>query len=156
MKKLNFETSKGKFVVVDMPEHKGKAIAVALLCNSNFGEKEFKDSTYLGYISELTEQQASEIVEEYFSTTTNEIDGYFDYRDDTQTDCPIESLHSIFELNGYYLFENPYGKEYPEIPIIEGSSRHKQIIEFSFENQQRKWKEAQGKIFFNPIIFKLV
>lgn len=111
MKKLNFETSKGNFVVVDIPENKGKAIAVALLCNSNFGKKEFKDSKYLGYISELTEQQASEIVEEYFSTTTNEIDGFIDYHDGTQTDCPIESVHSLITSNGYYLFDTDTPKD---------------------------------------------
>lgn len=132
MKKLNFKTSKGKFVVVDIESDKD-----IYDIQSNFGYllKDFCDWIYL---KDITEKQASEIVEEYFSTTTNEIDVYFDYRDDTQTDCPIDSLHSIIEFLGYHLFENP-NKDPGLMPSTELDV----------------YRKAQAKTFFNPIIFKL-
>lgn len=143
MKKLNFETSKGKFVVVDEKE-----FTVFNQCTVDdkwIVDGEIYDYNSHSFLKDITEQQASEIVEEYFSTTTNEIDGYFDYRDDTQTDCPIESVHSLITSNGYYLFENPNGVQYSK--GFDGESDYRSFI---------NWKEAQDKTFFNPIIFKLV
>ena len=55
----------------------------------------------LGRLPDITEEQASKVVEEY-KYNTGEVDGYFRYENDGQTDCPIESLESLLYVNKVY------------------------------------------------------
>lgn len=64
MKKLEFETSKGRFLVSESDEH--------------------YDYRFIGLLSRITEEQASEIV------------------------GSIKELHSLLKSKGVHLFENPY------------------------------------------------
>ena len=120
MKKINLETSKGKFIVVDIESDKD-----IYDIQSKFGYllKDFCDWTYL---KDITEQQASDIVEYKYNQSN-----YGQYNP-----TAIHRLHSLITSNGYYLFDNPYtdAQKYSE----------------------SKYFEAQDKIFYNPIIFKLV
>lgn len=125
MKELKFETSKGEFLVVDDVNDIGKNIPYDLV-------------TKIGYIKNLTEEQASEVVESF----TQEINNYtchFNYVLNTHdiTINSIESLHSLLESKGINLFENPY----------------KQVNKEYFNKIH--FEQSEQKTFYNPYIFKL-
>ena len=101
MKKLEFETSKGKFLVSESDEH--------------------YDYRFIGLLSRITEEQASEIVDE--------IHGNVSF---------ITTLNILLKSKGIHLFENPY----PDAGLIP-----------SYE--QKLYREAEEKTFYNPYIFKL-
>lgn len=64
---VTITTPKATIIVVYFPTEKGKAMATALLCNPNFGKKEFRDNTPLGPVSEITEDVWKSIVEDPFT-----------------------------------------------------------------------------------------
>ena len=95
MKKLEFETSKGRFVLVDNNQY--NEAVIDFLKKVNYG-------SYMNRIklSEITEEQASEIVG-------------FQYMDYMSKPTAIESLKSLLKSKGIHLFVNPYkqsNKEY--------------------------------------------
>lgn len=115
MKKFEFETSKGRFLVSESDEH--------------------YDYRFIGLLSRITEEQASEIVQidEHFHGK----DYYKNYINNNKNFLnPIESLHSLLKSKGIHLFENPY----------EG------ILRFEFPTP---YKKSEQKTFYNPYIFKL-
>ncbi len=148
MKKLNFETSKGKFVVVDIESDKD-----IYDIQSNFGYllKDFCDWIYL---KDITEQQASEIVD--YEVENVEIQGggfyntIYNYeKGDFQLgNSQIDSLYSLITSNGYYLFENPIQYIPDKITNSHTNLDSQDLI--------MKYYDAKDKTFFNPIIFKLV
>lgn len=164
MKKLNFETSKGKFVVVDLPnsthflKHKGYIVQsctdkldLLIKCNK-IDNGDTNGFWYIGnttneyVLKDITEQQASEVVDSEYNPSN-----YGEYKPSA-----IHRLHSIITSNGYYLFENPYETE----PTITNGDYDNNgfgdIDKYQFKKDHKEWKEAQDKTFFNPIIFKLV
>lgn len=115
----------------------------------------------LGRLPEITEEQADKVVDEY-TYNTGEIDGYYDYENDTQTDCPIESLNSLMYTNEVY-FENKYGDERPpNLPVdADPYTSKKGYIKFreerkhlppsdlmvSYEAYCMSWQESQSKVW---------
>lgn len=118
MKKLEFETSKGRFVIVDsttLDKVSGQALV-----------DEYGDYIIL---SEITEEQASEIVFRI---------GH--HSNDHLIPSAKQILHSLLKSKGIYLFENPYGEWFSD---------------FKNANDELDWQLAEQKTFYNPYIFKL-
>lgn len=125
MKKLEFETSKGRFLVSESDEH--------------------YDYRFIGLLSRITEEQASEVVNEfkYHPTLIKKV--FIDYlNEDFYFESAIESLHSLLESKGIHLYENPYT-----------NSTDLYSSFFSMQTDFNKEKEAEEKTFYNPYIFKL-
>lgn len=119
MKKLEFETSKGSFLL----NEEGKGIS----------------------LKEITEKKASEIVDE-FLFNANDGSDYVDQEvyknyitDEIYLTNPKESLHSLLESRGIYLYEKPY------------------LPEELINNQEAFIADlkAEQKTFYNPYIFKI-
>ncbi len=93
MKKLEFETSKGRFLLIDQ-EPCGKVILPS--CSH----------IEIGRLKQITEEQASDIVDLFNLYPKNH------YQDYERLECgyssSIISLHSLLRSKGIYLFKNPY------------------------------------------------
>lgn len=106
MKQLKFETSKGEFWVMDTNHifFDNPIISVfdGYLPN---GQVKTKEYVCISKISEITEEQASEIVE-----WNEEFQFYYLYpKTGWQGDITaIESLHSLIKSKGYLIAENHY------------------------------------------------
>lgn len=132
MKKLEFETNKSRFVIVD-----NKDFPKSLDDYSFYIEEKL----LIGGIklSEITEEQASDIVDEpvkFFNPTNPycvEDVVYIDYTSREGFWTAIESLHSLLESKGVHLFKNPYISKINPL----------------------EYKEAKEKTFYNPYIFKI-
>lgn len=130
MKKLEFETSKGMFKVVDEKDY---MVFHLMLTENGF------DCISL---QEITEEQAIEIVDEFKRGYKNY--SYKGYKLGGQQvsmvirdyfNKPTDSLYSLFDSKGICLFENPF--------------YHGDLEDYT------KYKEAEQKTFYNPYIFKL-
>lgn len=135
MKKLEFETSKGMFVVTDVPD----------ILN---GDVYYGGSKNKGIkLSEITEEQASVIVDsndEYgvvmyqnYQTTSMQ------YYDEQIT--AIEYLHSLLKSKGVHLFENP----------IDLEERLECNCDICYGRLESDHEEAEEKTFYNPYVFKI-
>lgn len=89
MKKFEFETSKGKFLLVDEKDY---PVFHVMIETNGFNFYSLK---------EITEEQASEIVDAnmFFNGILVK---------DIIYKTAIESLHSLLKSKGIHLFENPY------------------------------------------------
>ena len=93
--------------------------------------------------SELTEEIASELVEEHYMNGVRSYEIYNDYRynDARWLDDAIESFISAVESKEKFWLENPMS---PYIPVIDKKSD---------ENYMKKYFESEEKTFRNPLIF---
>lgn len=135
MKKLEFETSKGKWVLIDGSDLP-KVDKIIVENDTNFIK-----------LSDITEEQASEIVQmTWISDNINlcEFKNY-DTNGNGSLSSSIESLHSLIESKGVHLFENPY----------ENSTDLNSSF-FSMQEDFNKEKEAEEKTFYNPYLFKVI
>lgn len=145
MKKLEFETSKGAFFMVDAIERKNLHDGI--------------------FLKQITEEQASSIVDEGDSEpwTDSFKSGYRDYQItdiEQYSSCitAIESLHSLLKSKGIHLFDNPVIK-----PLIPNEQTLKKMHNKGYgENDfvdlkydQYQFDLAEEKTFYNPVIFKL-
>ena len=94
--------------------------------------------------SELTEEIASELVEEHYMNGVRSYEIYNDYRynDARWLDDAKESFISAVESKEKFWLENP-------IEIIERGedTEHNRVL------NQNEWQEAEAKTFKNPLIF---
>lgn len=141
MKKIEFKTSKGEFVLVEKDEN-GKLI------HPNCEHVEY------GRISEITEQKASEIVDESIFT------GLFaHYVKDipVNTYCyknALDSFHILLESLGV-LWENPYQSDWDELcEWGHGGFAKDGKTEFELyhEAQQKVWNKSTTYLFRNERI----
>ena len=100
--------------------------------------------------SELTEEIASELVEEHYMNGIRSYEIYNDYRynDSRWLDDAKDSFISAIESKGFYWLENPIAEEprsYSE--VIDG------ILPDELMDDLKEWKEAEEKTFKNPLIF---
>lgn len=149
MKKLEFETSKGRFLIIDLP------IDYHVQNNTVYYVTESTKDTFLlpvgesysiNWLKEITEEKASEIVDNPFELEVADYTAlvFKDYEDDENTySSSIDSLYSLLFSKGVHLFENPLKNTY-SIQSLEGSQKHRDQI-----------KEAEQKTFYNPYIFKI-
>ena len=97
--------------------------------------------------SELTEEIASELVEEHYMSGIRSYEIYKDYRynDSRWLDSALDSLISAVESKGFHWLENP----------IDEPNKYVQKC-MSFENLSNQFKlfdEKEEKTFKNPLIF---
>ena len=134
MKKLEFTTSKGEFILQDCPKE--------LL------EFTFSESTRLvingikykpfGVVKHMTEEQFAEVVDS-FELYGNINVGYKNYTEEEPVlDTAKESFESLIKSLRWYLFENPIENWKDEM-----------YYETTIE-------EAESKTLYNPIILKKV
>jgi len=99
--------------------------------------------------SELTEEIASELVEEHYMSGVRSYEIYNDYRynDARWLDNALESFISAVESKGFHLLENPIEK-----PINRDEFYRSEKVD-SFEILLKEWQEAEEKTFKNPLIF---
>lgn len=161
MKKLEFETSKGKFVLVDLPSYEEIEKELQIfgydqgLTNedlNNYFRHILPDFNISYKLSEITEEQASQIVDEYrrgyknYTWRNPKLGGQqvamviSDYHRKA-----IDSLSSLFDSKGIYLYENPHPRRYIMAMTDKG------II----DTTDKLYLEAEEKTFYNPFIFKL-
>ena len=98
--------------------------------------------------SELTEEIASELVEEHYMSGVRSYEIYNDYRynDARWLDNALDSFISAVESKEKFWLENPIGKK----PMSYNLPLYK--IENRCDNL-KQWKEAEAKTFKNPLIF---
>ena len=98
--------------------------------------------------SELTEEIASELVEEHYMSGVRSYEIYNDYRynDARWLDNALDSLISAVESKEKFWLENPIGNK----PMSYNLPLYK--IENRCDNL-KKWQEAEEKTFKNPLIF---
>lgn len=135
MKKLEFKTSKGSFILVDS------------IGRENYYEvlrSECLQVEQIGMVKNMTEEQFAEVVE------WNEIHQFYpDYRIKEYSwygDLTArESFESLVNSLGWYLLENPNGVSYSKMNDSEMDYR-------SFLS----WHEAESKTLHNPILLKKI
>jgi len=98
---------------------------------------------------ELTEEIASELVEEHYMNGIRSYEIYRDYRynDSRWLDDAKESLISAVESKGFFWLENYLAEEKPKcynLPLFKIEKRNDKLL---------KWQEAEEKTFKNPLIF---
>ena len=111
-----------------------------------FGDVDMK-LEFLCKGSELTEEIASELVEEHYMNGIRSYEIYKDYRynDSRWLDDAKESFISAIEIKGFYWLKNP----------IDEPNKYVQRC-MSFENLSNQFKlfdEKEEKTFKNPLIF---
>jgi hypothetical protein len=117
-----------------------------IFIENNIPRKELIKGSYkfLCKGSELTEEIASELVEEHYMNGIRSYEIYNDYRynDSRWLDNVIESFISAVESKAKFWLENP-------IEIIErgADTEHNRVL------NQNEWQEAEEKTFRNPLIF---
>ena len=99
--------------------------------------------------SELTEEIASELVEEHYMNGIRSYEIYNDYRynDSRWLDNAIESFISAVESKEKFWFENPIEK-----PVNRDEYYKSEKVD-SFEILLKEYQEYEEKTFKNPLIF---
>lgn len=143
-KQIEFKTSKGTFILVDMPNNRIEE----MVC----GQYMIDTTSSIHYkLSDITKDEASEIVDEdndygvrifqNYQTTSMQ---YFD-----EQITAIESLHSLLKSKGVHLYENPV----PE-PEIQGGYTPDGDFLGGYDDQWiADYEEASQNTFYNPYIF---
>lgn len=137
MKKLEFKTSKGDFILIDIIGEESAMYLTSLLLDDE------SQIEVLGKVKNMTEEQFAEVV--HYS---EEFLGYIDYGGHTDyatVETSKESFESLVKSLGWYLWENPEGVSYSKMNDSEMDYR-------SFLS----WHEAKSKTFFNPILLKKI
>ena len=103
--------------------------------------------------SELTEEIASELVEEHYMSGVRSYEIYNDYRynDARWLDNALDSFISVVESKGFHWLENPIRK-----PInYDLWAKYGDFTQYGkkLTKECLKWQEAEEKTFKNPLIF---
>lgn len=125
MKKLEFKTSKGSFMLVDIPldvTHVNKIGMVKFEDDFNYTPIFSKNISLISNLKEITENKASVIIDGFLDL--NNVFGCCEKK--YKKNSSIETLYSYLTQKGVYLFENKIGSIY-----------------------------AEQQTFYNPVIFKL-
>ena len=142
MKTLELKLKKDVLIV----DAEGLEITQALIFNK-FGNYNLSCYDFLCKGSELTEEIASELVEEHYMSGVRSYEIYNDYRynDARWLDNALDSFISAIESKGFYWLKNP----------IDEPNKYVQKC-MSFENLSNQFKlfdEKEEKTFKNPLIF---
>ena len=134
MKTLELELKK-KVLIVDLEDNEATHI---------------KGYEFLCEGSELTEEIASELVEEHYMSGIRSYEIYKDYRynDSRWLDNALDSFISAIESKGFYWLENHIEK-----PSKLNYLGEQMIAKYQYERDFKKWQEAEEKTFKNPLIF---
>ena len=101
--------------------------------------------------SELTEEIASELVEEHYMSGVRSYEIYNDYRynDARWLDNALESFISAVESKGFHWLENPIKYKKTDYEIYADKNQLCRYI----SKEETLWEEAEEKTFRNPLIF---
>lgn len=134
MKTKEFSTTKGDFVLVDLPKYLG---LMTWDRDGDFylnGEALLWNVYYIGELKELTEEQAAEIA------------------DFALNDRYKEALVYALCDMGIHLYENPVEWPYYTITaygvLPEGYKR--------FDSDKKEWHTVEENTFYNPILLKRI
>ena len=125
--------------------------------NGIYFKLEKGDRYYLGWKfevlckgSELTEEIASELVEEHYMSGVRSYEIYNDYRynDARWLDNALESFISAVESKEKFWLVNPLGED-PKKNKLLGT----RIMRIMNMLKYQEWQEAEEKTFKNPLIF---
>ena len=137
MKKLELKLKKEVIIVENEFENK-----------IDFIDNELGIFYFLCKGSELTEEIASELVEEHYMSGVRSYEIYNDYRynDARWLDNALDSLISAVESKEKFWLENPIGNKPMSynLPLYKIGNRCDNL---------KKWQEAEEKTFKNPLIF---
>ena len=141
MKELKFTTSKGDFILVDS------------IGRENYYEvlrSEGLQVEHIGMVNEMTEEQFAEVVEHYnFGTKQNPDLGFRNYTSTAfSIDTGRQSFSSLVRSKGWYLWENPKGKQYPDWRQYASTKQYQQ--------HSMDWIQAESKTLYNPILLRKV
>ena len=112
-----------------------------------FDYKNYKNYKFLCKGSELTEEIASELVEEHYMSGVRSYEIYNDYRynDARWLDNAKESFISAVESKGFHWLDNP---------IYEPNKYVQRCMSFeNLSNQFKLFDDKEQKTFRNPLIF---
>ena len=148
MKTLELKLKKDVLIV----DAEGLEITQALIFNK-FGNYNLSYYDYICKGSELTEEIASELVEEHYMSGVRSYEIYNDYRynDARWLDNALESFISAVESKEKFLLETPIEK-----PInYDLWAKYGDFTQYGkkLTKECLKWQEAEEKTFKNPLIF---
>lgn len=163
MKESRFKTSKGEFIILDLPTDTIELQDIYLNgiswkdntghWDTWYSENEEETIYFISSLKEITEEQASEIVDYKVEETEFQGGGLYntiynyEKGDFELGNSQIESLYSLLKSKGIHLFENPENLPHS---LEYCSSRW---TYYGYE--VRKYREAETKTFYNPCIFKI-
>lgn len=136
MKELKFETEKGKFVIYDDVDNIGKHLPYDFL-------------TKIGYLKNLTEEQASEIVDKVINDQHFQNYAFKNFND-RWVKTAKQSLISLLISKGINLFKNPYQDDWDELCTWGHGGFAK-----DGKTEYELYHEQAEKTFYNPYIFKI-
>ena len=126
-----------------------------IFIENNIPRKELIKGSYkfLCKGSDLTEEIASDLVEEHYMNGIRSYEIYNDYRynDSRWLDNALDSLISAVESKGFYWLENPIEKpvNYDLWAKYGDYTQYGKVL----TEKCLKWKEAEEKTFKNTLIF---
>lgn len=131
-------------------ELKLKKDVIIIDTNAPIEAIEIDDYEFLCKGSELTEEIASELVEEHYMNGIRSYEIYNDYRynDSRWLDNALDSFISAVESKGFYWLENPIEKPFKLHYLGE-----QMVAKYQYERDLRQWQETEEKTFKNPLIF---
>lgn|SRR5690606_27612360 len=139
MKELKFITSKGDFLLLDGKDTITERLAELL-----------KDYEHHAVVREMKDADFAEIVNQSIHTG---LFAHYVNNIPVNTYCyksGLESFESLVKSLGWYLWENPMQSTLPtdDINFYESDD--------DMELCKSKWKEAESKTFYNPILLKKI
>ena len=154
MKKLEFTTGKGEFILLDLPKF-NKNVTDAYVTHIDYnlnnvniqdidtGEyvfgAEFAYSVeIIGSVKYMTEEQFAEVFDEPINHS-RQGNYYSSYR---------QKFESLIKSLGWYLWENPLDST--KYLFGEGKDKNNFFVRLP----KRKWQEAEYKTLYNPVLLK--
>lgn len=160
MKKLQFKTGKGDFILLDMPFFYGNVtdpyptvidwnlttLSVQDIDTGNYilAIDFDKPVDFIGYVGRMTREQISHVVDSKIHKGDNMYMDYCQGKYVTGINRPEWSFKSIIESKGFYLFRNPVQKN---IMFLPDEHKHRRQMD-------KDWIDAENNTFFNPILLK--
>ena len=144
------QDSFGFWIYFKIKGHKPAKIEIP---HTFFDYKNYKNYKFLCKGSDLTEEIASDLVEEHYMNGIRSYEIYNDYRynDSRWLDNAKDSFISAVESKGFYWLENPIGKPINyDLWAKYGDYTHYGKV---LTEKCLKWKEAEEKTFKNHLIF---
>ncbi len=135
MKELKFTTLKGDFILLD-----GKDTITERLTEL------LKEYEHYSVVREMTEEQFVEVLDRSIHTSL-----FAHYVKDVPVNVycyksGLDSFSSLVCSLGWYLWENPKGKQHPDWREYASTKQYQQ--------HSMDWIQAESKTLYNPILLK--
>lgn len=141
MKKLQFSSNGKEWLLLDVRKE---------LIELNFDRIRLKvgglDVKPIGLLNQITEEQASEVVEHRVWTDGFKVYHNYNGKQTFGTFTATDSLQSLLQSKGVHLFENPIKP--PKTTVYRDA--HYDIDEVE------EFKLSEEKTFYNPVLFQII